>query len=296
MTRIGTGYNLLLASQYVAQNRLAYSRALEPLASGRKINHLHDDPAHLSEFFQSNSELGRIEQYTTNISTAETRINITDSVLNEINELNNEVYELALQGNDQTLTIDEKTAITDRLTQIKEDIVSLGNTKLGGSYIFSGYKSSTVPFAGTPVVFSGDANQLLIKVSDTQDVQTTIDADATFMGAGGGVDLFATIDSLITAIQADDEDTIGNNITDIQTVQNQMSTARAVLGNASKSLDTASNFLSNLSIQIAERIASLSDVDIATATTNLSFREYTLQSAITVTSRVMEIQLQSFFS
>ena len=296
MTRIGTGYNILLASQYMAQNRLAYARALEPLSSGKKINHLHDDPAHLSEYFQSTSKLSRIEQYTTNISTAETRINITDSTLSEINELNNEAYELALQGNDQTLTADERIAITDRLSEIKEDITSLCNTKFGDSYIFAGYKSSTIPFSGDPVAFAGDSNQIMMKVSDTKEVQTTIDADITFTGSGGGVDVFATIDSLIIAIQANDATTIGNNITDLQTSQTQISNARAVLGNASKSLDTATNILGNLSIQISERIAALSDVDIASATTNLSFCEFTLQSALAVASRVMEIQLQSFFS
>lgn len=295
MPRVGTAYNILLAKQHMEKNRLAHTKALEPLATGRVINRPSDEPSRIAEYFRQMGEVTRIEQFDLNVSTARTRVNVTDSTLSSIGELLNEVYELALQGNDQTLTPEELSYLTSRLTDLKADITDLANTKLGNIYVFSGYKSSTQPFTGTPTVFNGDSNTINVKVTSTKQVRVSIDGDETFMGGGGGVDIFDTIDDLVTSIQARDEVAVGSLITDVLQAQDQINTARATMANSTKGLDTAENTLAELNVQISERVSVLSDVDVATATADLGFKEFTLKSSLAVARRVMEVQLQSFF-
>lgn len=299
MTRVGTEYNLIIARRYLDEVNSSYSRALEPLATGRRINRPSDDPARISSYFQNVNELNQIEQYKVNASLARTRLNITDGVMSQVSGLVNEVYALALEGNDQTTSPEQLTYITDRLASIKEDLMSLTNTKIGSSYIFGGYLSDTQPFdfiAGTTTVtYNGDSNQLMVKVADEKRVQVTIDADEAFLGGGSGVDIFDTIDELVTSIEAQDEIAIGTLITDIQSSQDQISTARATIGNSIRSLDSAETYVENKEIQVSERISAVADVDIAKATTDLSFNEYTLRSALEVTKRVLSLQLQNFW-
>lgn len=299
MTRVGSDYNLLLARRYLTQLNESYTKQLEPLSTGKRINRPSDDPSRLSSYMQSLGDLTQLDQYGLNVANAKLRVGITDSTLSEMSNLMNEAYQLALQGNDQTSSDADLANITSRLTSIKEDLVNLSNTKIGSNYIFSGYLTSTQPFAegATPptVEYNGDNNFLMVKVSDNKTVQTNIDADEAFMGGGTGVDIFDTIDELITSIQARDETAMGTLITDILTAQDQMGDARATMGNSLKALETAETRLQNSREQVMERISALSDVDIATATTDLSFTEYALQSSMEVTKRVLSIGLQSFF-
>jgi flagellar hook-associated protein 3 FlgL len=295
-TRIGSAYNLLVAKTNLARNRAAYSKALEPISSGQRINSLSDDPAHLATYFQNTSQLQRLDQYKLNITNAKTKIDITDATLNDVGDLLNEAYSIAIQGNDQTSSDQEIQYLASRLTDIKEDIRKLGNTKIGNNYVFAGFKTTTEPFNGTPVVYNGDSNLSYIQVSASRQVQTSVDPDEVFMGGGTGVDIFQTLDSLITALGNRDENATGTLISDVQKATDQISNARGALGNAGKSINTAENTLGNLEVQYTERISAIADTDLAKATADLSFQEYTIQASMEVTKRVFSIQLQSLLS
>lgn len=308
--RIGSNYNLFVMNRNIMQNRVEYSKSLVPISTGKRINNLSDDSSRTAEYFKINNELVRLDQYKININTARTRVSVTDSTLAEMTELMQEVYEIAIQGNDQTLTSDNLTALTDRLTDIKTDLTDLANTKLGSYYLFSGYKSTTKPFSGTPVAYNGDNNQVSYKVTSTKSVTVSVDLedlmvkDTTAYDAGPPINyniesddgVFTTIDNLIKAIGAQDDTEVGQILDVIQNRLNNFSQKRAEMANADKALTTAEDSIDNLIVQRSERISDVFDVDLATATTEMTFREFTLQSAISVSARVMNIQLQSFFN
>lgn len=294
--RVGNQYNLLIVKKALSDNRASYTKSMEPLSTGRRINHLSDDPARLAEFFRVGNENNRIQQYNLNISTARTRINITDNILNQVNQLVQSVNDIALQGNVQTNNTTEINGMVQRLTDIKNEILDLANSKIGNNYIFSGYKLTTQPFSGTPVAYNGDSNVTYVKVTAQKNIQVSVDGDATFTGAGGGKDIFATIDNLISDIQSQNDVQIGADITDLQDVMDQIIQARTILGNSSQALDTSESFLAQLGVTSAERLGQIGDVDMAQAATDLSYFEFTLKSAYAVTQRVMDITTQSLFN
>lgn len=304
-TRIGSNYNLVLIEQNIRKAREAHFKAMEPLATGRRLNHLRDDPSKIAEFFRLQNNIVRKEQYQLNINTARTRVNLTDSILSELTELTNQVYELAVQSNDETLSATQVTSITDRMNDLYDDIVDLSNTKIGNTYLFSGFATDTPPFSATgnpppaaPMQFDGNTSTQEIKVSSTRTVQVGLNGDFYFTGDSQGtnstVDAFDAIQTLMTNITNRDTAAIGTSITDIQTVLTQFNSARAVMGNSMQQLDAAENFISTLELADSERISALVETDIAKATSDLSYSEYVLETAFAASKRVMEISLQSF--
>lgn len=291
--RIGSGYNYLITEYNSRRNQKFYSDALTPLSTGKRINYLSDDPTHITEYFQITQELKQIESHINNISLARSQVNMTDTVLEQMNSLLQEAYELSLQGNDQTLTSDDLSNISTRFTDIRTDFLRLANTKINGKYIFSGFETATQPFSGTPVVYSGDANRPIVKISDNKFVYTGINGNTSF-GPGATVDGFDALSDMLTAILARDKTTIGTNITRLQNVMNQLSTARGDLANTSKVLDSEEDFLGKQKIQLSERFSHIADVDIAEASTELSFREYTLQASMALARKIFELQNSSF--
>ena len=306
-TRIGSNYNLVLMELNIRNARAAHLEAMEPLASGRRLNHLRDDPSKIAEFFRLQNDLARKEQYQLNINTARTRVTMTDAVLNETTELMNQVYELAIQGNDETLSTGQVATITSRIADLYDDIVDLANTKIGNDYLFSGYQSTTPPFSATGAAlpaaqmqFDGDTNTQEIKVTSTRNVQVSLNGDYFFTGdlQGGSstTDVFTSIQQLIEDLTNRDTVEIGNCINDLQTSLDQFAEGRAIMGNSMQQLVSADNFLATLELANSERMATLVETDIAKATSDLSFREYVLETAFAVSRRVMEVSLTSFLA
>ena len=296
MARIGVNYNLLIMNKNLAQNRESHSNAIIPISTGRRINNLGDDPTQLAEYFRLQGELSRIDQYTFNINTARTRVNITDSVLGELYDVSNELYELGIQGNNGSLTAGDIANISNRLDDLNATALDLANTRMGNNYIFAGFKSTTQPFDGTPGTFNGDSNDIDIKVTATRSIKVSVDGDALFTGGGGNTDIFQTISDLKTAIQAQDSAAIGTALTNLQAIQAQISESRGSMGSALNDLTSSESFLNSLELNNSERLSVISEIDIAEASTELSYREFAMKAAFAVANRVMEISLQSFFT
>lgn len=290
--RIGSGYNYILSEFNMRRNQKAYSDALTPLSTGKRLNKLSDDPTRLPEFFSITQRFKQMDGYLNNISLARSHINTTDTIVGQMSDILQESYELVLQGNDQSNTTSDITNIGSRLSSLQSQFLSLANTRLDGKYIFSGYETSTQPFSGDPVVYNGDANALVVQIGDSKTVQTHINGDTTF-GPSASVDVFDTLDDLRVAILAQDEATVATKLADLKTGMDAMLAARATLANSSKTLDNEENFLSKQKINLSERMSVISDVDIAAASTELSFREYTLQSSMSLSRRIFELQSQS---
>lgn len=294
MPRIGINYNLNLIATNMENARYAHALALTPLATGKRINKLRDSPTQLNEYMRLSGEISRKKQYQFNISTARTRVNITDSVLSELDGVIKEAYELGIQGLNGSLSANDLANVTARLNSIDSTILSLGNTKIGSVYLFSGFKSATQPFTGAAGVFNGDTNAVNIKVSATRDVQVSLSGSDLFTGTNGNTDVFDTIDDLITAVGAQDATALGTALTGLQTVMTKIQTDRSSMGNSIKQLEAAGDFLNNLEVANSERLSTIGDTDVASATSELSYREFSMKSAIAVAQRVMEISLQSF--
>ena len=289
--RIGSGYNYLVTMYNSQRNQKAYSDALTPLSTGKKMNFLSDSPTHVSEYFKNQQELSQIDTYLDNISTARSQVNITDNILEQMQGLLNEAYELSLQGNDQTITSNDISNIATRFSTIQTDFLRMANSKVNGKYIFSGYETSTQPFSGSPVTYAGDTNTISVQVSETTSVPVSVNASTTFMSS---IDLFDTLGYILTAIQAQDEATLGTKITDLQNGMAQLVTSRAAMANSNKTLDNTEEYLGKFKIQLSERMSHIADVDIAEASTELSFREYTLQASMALARKIFEMQNSSF--
>lgn len=300
VTRMSTEYSLAAINQNIQKARMRHFQAAEPIASGKRMNHLSDDPSKISEYFRLQNELERTDQYQLNINAARTRLDMTDVVVNEAVDLVNEAYQLSIQAVDPSLSNTELTSISNRLTDIYNDIVDLANTKIGDTYIFSGYLSNVQPFTANgapppPMLFNGDSNTVMVQATSSKQVQVSLDGNALFTGGGGNVDVFLAMDDLNTAVLAQNATNIGTGLDNLQTVLDQFYAARATIGNSMQQLDTAQRYIERKELTDNERLSLIADADLAEATSELSYAEYTLQSAFAVSSRVMEISLSSFF-
>lgn len=125
-------------------------RVQEQIASQKKVNRPSDDPIAFSTYVSLNSESLLYEQLNRNIQRATTFGRVYETCFNTMNALLADVKDVAI--NHASGSMDDalrETAIV-RIEGIIEQLVTLGNTVIGDTYIFGGKQSTSAPFRLNP--------------------------------------------------------------------------------------------------------------------------------------------------
>jgi len=124
-----------------------YNDLLEKLATQKRINRPSDDPLGIMKVLDCRQTLATIEQYRSNIERGTTWISATEKTLTGIMDLLSQVQ--AAARNYGTETESSKLISAGQVREIRDQIHSLANYSLGGSYLFSGSLVGTEPFSNT---------------------------------------------------------------------------------------------------------------------------------------------------
>jgi flagellar hook-associated protein 3 FlgL len=127
-----------------------YNSLLEKLASQKSINRPSDDPAGMMSILNNRQVLKSIEQYQANIDRGTTWISVTETTLSSVISLFKTVQEAA--RNFGTEDTSSRAILSDQVQEVRDQILALANSQLGGNYLFSGSVVGTEPFSDTPQV------------------------------------------------------------------------------------------------------------------------------------------------
>ncbi len=139
----------------------------QQIASGKRILKPSDDPSATVQILNLNTEVLKLEQYSSNIDAARTQLSQTEEVLQQSGNVLQRARELMLQANNDTLDSNNRKAIAGELSALKAQLVALANTRdATGEYVFAGFQVGTQPFSeeGKSVVYAGDRAQRMTQV------------------------------------------------------------------------------------------------------------------------------------
>ena len=130
-------------------------------------------------------------------------MDLADTKLQDVVSQIQRARELAVRGA-TFVGPQEREAIALEIAHLSDDIVSLANSRHQGRGIFSGFSSGdAVEKIGSTWSYVGDAGQINRRVGENEVVTINVTADAVF-GFSSGNDIFTVLDSLETALYADD--------------------------------------------------------------------------------------------
>lgn len=153
----------------------------EKLADGKDIHRPSDDPVKTIRSMRFNINLRENEQYTQHVKDALSWMETTDSAMSDLSSLTISAKELIVKAvaPNPDMALD---AIADELDGIINQMIQVGNTKIGDRYVFAGQEDKTEPFkrrmvtvdTGLPapndkaqteaVVYSGDTNKISMRI------------------------------------------------------------------------------------------------------------------------------------
>ena len=106
--------------------------------------------------------------------------------------------------------------IAEEVVQLRDQLVSLGNSTYAGKHIFAGYKTNQAPVGLNPdgsLNYAGDLGQIMYQVGVSDILQGNMTAREIF--EPGGKDLFADMQDFIDALNIGNSGTVGGIIGDI---------------------------------------------------------------------------------
>ncbi len=113
---------------------------------GSKLHRPSDNPVDYSKFIRFDTSLNENEQYTKNVNNALAWMKASDSALVNMTAIQTTFKEKTVAAANDTNNTGDMAAIGKEMMAEIQELVSLGNTMQGDSYVFGGQKDITRPF------------------------------------------------------------------------------------------------------------------------------------------------------
>jgi len=263
MLSIQTNVAALDAAMNVTSTQGKLSNTIAQLSSGYRINQASDDAAGLgiSEGLEAN--IAQYTQAAQNTTDGQSVVQTASSALTEVNNILTRMSSLAMEaGNsDVNSSTTADANVTTEFNQLVTELTRINNdTSFNGTGLFTGGINAPTGFTFQVGIGSTPANDTI--------AFTTFGVDATTLA--------------VTGLTLTDNTTAEAALTAINAAIGSVSVDQANLGAVSEQLSSASNTIAQASQSVSAADAGYRDVNVATASANLSQQQVLEQSGIAV--------------
>lgn len=137
----------MMSDNYLQQLNRAYAKEAKLMeqSDGSSMHRPSDDPVNYTKNMIYNTSLSENDQYTANVKTAVSWMKSTDSAMVNMKDAMTTAVEKTVAAANGKETTDT-TATGTQVLGLVQEMVTEGNSQLGGRYLFSGQMDTTQPF------------------------------------------------------------------------------------------------------------------------------------------------------
>ena len=303
--RITQGMTAENAIYNLQQQRSVMETLQEQISSGLMVNRPSDDPLTSRQLLDLESQIAAGDQYTSNITKGELLLNLTNTALGSMSGLMQQVKKVAgdlVSGSTDSNVI---SGAVSNLTQLKQQLVALGNTRVGNQYIFAGFSNSQ-PFdaAGN---FSGTEDALSVEIAQGSRMATTVAGGSLLRGGatpapvGSGatagsspVDVLGSIDALISAISSNNTTAISDGVKNMKAAADQIAASQADVAGRLVRMDNMKGMIADNQNTLKGIYGDLQNVDYARAGIQLSQQTNAFNAALATTAKLTQLSLLDY--
>ncbi|UOE55113.1 flagellar hook-associated protein FlgL [Cytobacillus oceanisediminis] len=257
----------------------------DQISTQKKFTKPSDDPVAAMMGMNYRTDLNRIQQFTRNIGEVRNWVDSTDDALDKGVMALQRIRELTLQASNGTLEGDQRKAVAEEIKQLKEHLQNIGDTQVGGKYIFngkqtnvrpseSGFQSGTIElevFSGIKIPVNTEGKALFEDMlSDEGDIQ-----------------------KLITALETNDP-AVGDMLEKVDKNIDKFLSARALIGAKQNRVELMEDRLSQQEVFSTRILSDNEDIDMEKAIIELTTQESIHRAALSVGARIIQPTLTDF--
>ncbi len=258
--RINTNIASINTRRHLFNATMAYSKSMEKLSSGLRINRAADDAAGLAISEGLKSDIRALGQAARNASDGISMVQTAEGSLDEVSNILLRLRELAEQSLNGTLTDTERGYLDAEYQDLLSEIDRISN-----SADFNGQK-----------LLDGSGGTVSIQVGIGTDTWDGIDVDLNTDMDAAGLALAADISTAANASAAMDEVTAA-----VETV----SSARSSFGAIQNRLEVSIRNINNQKENLSAANSRIRDVDVAAETSRMTSNQILQQAGVSILSQ-----------
>ncbi len=259
----------------------------EELSTGKQFQYPSEAPIKVANSMQYRSLIDNNEQYQRNVEHATNWLNTTESSLDDAGEILQRVRELAVYGSNGSLSESDRRDISAEIGQLKEELINIGNNKLGDRFLFAGQATATKPFADDGS-YQGDYNNIEREINPGIKITINYNGEEAFSQA------IDEVDNLYNNLINGEAEDISDSITDIDAAMLNNTTLRAEIGAKQNRLELTTSRLEDENLNLTKLLSQNEDIDIAEVITDLKMQETVYRAALATNARTMQATLVDF--
>ncbi|MBE0569718.1 MAG: flagellar hook-associated protein FlgL [Deltaproteobacteria bacterium] len=303
------------------------------IASGKRINKPSDDATGIARALDYKVDISTGEQYLKNIREAETSIGFAENTLSSVSSALTRATELAIQGANGTIDASSRSAIAAETGQLRDQLLSLANSKLGNRYVFSGFRTDTASFDAS-FAYRGDSGSVNAMIArdtllsqnvggqtafgyapaseevvaldggeiahyipgagTTVTVEIRASDDTTVLDSFSFDNAMQIADRLTVALESNDTRRITALIKPLQDMASRVSDVRADLGARLNRLEDQGDRIEETNLSTKASLSSVEDADIVTAASDIARTNIALQALQASSAKILQRSLLDF--
>jgi flagellar hook-associated protein 3 FlgL len=270
-------------------------RVHNEMSSGKRFSVPSDDPVGVARSLKLRADLNENRQFKKNAEDALSWLETTETTLMQIKEVLQRARELGVQGANGVLSPEDSQKIAEEAVQLRDHLVSLGNSTYVGKYIFAGYKTDQAPVeldAAGGFNYTGDPGQIMYQVGVSDILQANFTAPEVF--SPGGKDLLADMQAYIDSLNTGDFGTVGGMIADFDVHIENVLAKVAEVGAKVNRMELVVNRLEDEKLNFNTLLSRTEDVDMAEVIIRLKSEENVYMAALAGGARIIQPTLVDF--
>lgn len=311
--RIGTNsYTDTMIAQFSVL-KSQQTKLQNEVSTGLRISAPSDNPDAMENTLTDLSSQAAQQQYSSNISTVQSKADTIYSVLQSLQTISNRVGEIATSAGGVTNSQADLNNYAGEVTSLIQQAAQLVNTKdpATGQYLFGGTNSDQQPFAVTTdangnvtgVTYSGNSSVNQTEVASGVTVSVDVPGvNTTGSGAQGlitdsrsGADLFNHLISLQNDLLAGNTSAVsGADTANLHNDENNLTYQVAYNGNVQTRLTTAASFATSQTNSLTGLISNASSADLAQTLTQLTQAQTAYQAALQSSAAIMQLSILNY--
>ncbi len=137
--RINTNIEALNAQRNLSATALTFSKSVEKLSSGLRINRAADDAAGLAISQKLNAQVTGLNQAQRNCQDGISMVQTAEGALNEVHAMLNRIRELAVEAANSTLSSTDAASVSTEITALRAEIDRIAkSTTFNGQSLLTG--------------------------------------------------------------------------------------------------------------------------------------------------------------
>lgn len=264
----------------------------DKLATGQRIHRPGDDPVGIGYLMRYDSELNRTEEFLENARTGNGWLRTMDSLMQQASDVLKRARVLTQQASTGTVPDDARKQIASEIRQLREQLVTIGNSDYSGRYLFNGQKTDVPPYSiANAENEETDDGIYYLNVSASVTVPVSITGEKIFGAAGSANNVFKVLNDIAIHLDNNDQNALLQDLKLIDNASDTLSKSWAEIGARMNRFELVENHLLDEKSGLKQLRSEVGDVDMAGAITELKLKENVLQAALSTGARIMQVSL-----